>query len=228
MKHIPGLYHLTEVRRRFGLLAGLKSLAYGGGRRILGLHIYHIVAIETTSAVPVENGAIEYRFLSPDEVRRLAEDPDNDLGKSFYRRLTGEFDSCFAAISDGKLLNYWWYAANSIEGEHSCGAPVSFPASYAYYYKAYTHPNYRGRGINQTTILGALGELAKRGVQHVFGLVEINNWSSLRSYDRAGFHRVGRLIAQCYGSSKRTWAPREVRAMGIRFGREALLNPRPA
>jgi len=198
-------------------MSGFKSLGYGLVRRVLGLHVYHVYAIETTAAIPAKRGEIEYRFLSPVDVRRFATNPDNDLGDEIHLRLDGGLDSYFAAISAGKLLNYSWYATDSIEAEHTCGSPVSFPPRCAYFYKAYTHPDFRGRGINQIAILAALGEFARRGIQRIFGLVEINNWSSIRSCDHIGFRRLGRLVAQGHGPAKTIWMPREATAVGIRL-----------
>lgn len=226
MEHIPGLYHLTEVRQRFGFLAGLQSLAYGVTRRLLRLHIYHLVTIETTNVTAIDDDEITYRVLTPDEIMHFACDAANALDEHFHRRLDSGQDLCFAAISDGKLLNYCWYAMNSIEGEHTWGSPVSFPASCAYFYKAFTHPNFRGRGINHKAIVKALGELSRRGINHVFGLVEINNWSSLRSCYRTGFRSIGRLVAMGCTPSRLMWVPQQARSMGIRFGNEARLNRR--
>ena len=225
---MPGIFQLTAGRNSLGLFARLQSLAYRIIRKALHLHVYHMVAIDTTFAVPIKDRQTEYRFLKSDEIERFVGEADNDLDENIHRRLVSGLDSCFAAISGGKLLGYCWYATDSIEAQHAGGLPLSFPPTCAYFYKAYTHPNYRGRSINQTVILSALEEFAKRGVERVFGFVEINNWSSLRSCDRTGFRRIGRLVALGRGTAKLVWMPREAATIGIRYGGEAVVKPRTA
>lgn len=225
MIRFAGLYHLVEVRRRFGVWAGLQSLVYGICRRLLRLRVYHVVVAETTDAVTI-NDKSQSRFLAADEVRCFAEDPCNDLDKNIHRRLNSGKNFCLGTIFDGRLVSYSWFAVDSIEGEHACGSLISFPPKVAYFYKAFTLPKYRGLGIHQSTLLQALRELHAHGIRQVFGLVEVNNLSSLKSCFHAGFRQTGRLIAVGRESSSWSWLTGQSKSLGICVGRNVELKAR--
>lgn len=224
MVRLPGLCHLTEVRRRFGLLAGLQGLAYGIVRKLCFVQVNRVLLIRVGHDA-AELKTVNGRFLTADEVVAFSVEPSNDLDSGMYRRLSGGLDRCFAAVSGRQLVNYSWYASGSIEAAHFSGVPASFPGGTAYFYKSFTHPDFRGRGINQAVIQQALSALAKHDVEQVFGLVEFNNWSSLRSCRKVGFRTVGWLVT--FGAiSRRAWPSRGVRKLGIRLGRQAQVVSR--
>ena len=226
MVHVPGLHRFDEVRRRYGLIAGLHGTCYRVLRKATRTKINHLISIKTASAKRVHIEDFECRFLNADDILRYSADPVNDLDGQMERRLASGLDFCYAAIFEDKPVSLSWFAIDSIEAEHCCGLPASFPQHIAYYYKSYTIPKHRGRGINQAVVSRALEALAKLNIRHVFGTIEMANWSSLRSSEQIGFKRIGYLISVLGSSSRVVWKSDAFRDLGILFGRNAPVKIR--
>jgi RimJ/RimL family protein N-acetyltransferase len=94
---------------------------------------------------------------------------------------------------------------------------MSLPANAAYMYKAFTHPDYRGRRLYGVGMALALKALAERGITKLVTTVHTNNFASLSSCRRLGYQRIGRFWT--LGRGHRRWAikPRTVQRLGICF-----------
>ena len=174
---------------------------------------------------PVAQG-FQFRFLSPEEVERYANDPTYLLDASMAERVRAGADLCYAALQGEKLAAFGWYALDSIEGEHADGISLSYPADVAFMYFGFTHPDYRGAPLHGAGMANALAEPGKRGVTKLVSFVDWRNWASLKSCYRLGYRDLGLLVP--VGGPRRTLAipPRTARHLGVRFGREASLRPR--
>ena len=102
--------------------------------------------------------------------------------------------SALPPFTGAHLVNYAWYALESIEAEHSFGAGLKLPPDTVYMYKAYTVPEYRGRQIHGAALSRAAERLRQRGIGRMIAIVEFGNRASLRSHQKLGFRGVGRLL----------------------------------
>ncbi|HEX4128932.1 MAG TPA: hypothetical protein VHZ24_02735 [Pirellulales bacterium] len=211
-------------RRRFRCLSqAVRYFGYRALRRGLGLEVSHAMLFDLSRAGPIDNDSpgYEFRFLSPDDVWAFAADPANDLDAAMADRLVAGDDVCFAAIHGSRLANYNWYAFGGIEAEHAMRVPMTLPAGFAYLYKGFTHPDYRGRGLNYATVLRALHALRDQGMEQIVGIIEYANWPSLTSYRR--FRPVPLGLLMTLGQGRPRWVryPPRAKAIGVEFGREA-------
>ena len=110
------------------------------------------------------------------------------------QRLQSGRDFCFGAFHGDRLANYSWYALEAIEPEHGFGARLSFPRDTVYLYKAYTAPAYRGRKIHGAALRQAMQVFQPRGIRHLIAIVEFANWASLRSHEKLGCRRAGKML----------------------------------
>jgi GNAT superfamily N-acetyltransferase len=228
---IPGLQHLTDDRRRFGLQKAVAGFLYRGAQRLVKLRVNELMSrplagVDALDAPPGIEG-LEYRALTPAEVRAFAVDRSNDLDVAMADRLEAGCDWCFAALAGDRLVNYSWYALGSIESLH-CHVALSFPADTVYLYKAFTHPDFRGAGVHRATFVRASRRLVTLGLQRVVLIIDYANWHSLRSHQRLGFRTLGLIITAGRGPCVFEHHPRAGKKFGLRFGAEADLSDRQA
>lgn len=183
------------------------------------LDIVHVLLLEPDRLrVPSADPCVEMRFLQPDEIGRFARNPSNGLAPEYADRAARGLDLCFGAIHGDRLASYGWYALHSVEAEHSAGASLGLPADMAYLYKAFTHPDFRGRRLNGACVGRAMSVLAQQGISRLLCLVYWSNAPSLRSFERLGCQRLGLLAV---GPGGPTRVPSQARRLGVRFGQEA-------
>jgi GNAT superfamily N-acetyltransferase len=214
------LDRLSDARKRLGLLGAAGAALNRGLMKLASLDVVQVVLLEHERMfVPQSDACCTMRFLTPAEVRRFAADPINHLSPEFGERADRGLDLCFAAIHGDQLASYGWYALHSIEAEHSAGTPVGLPADMAYMYNGFTHPDYRGRGLDGACMGGALSELRDRGVSRLIAFVYWSNSASLSSCERLGYRRLGLLAVGPNGRPVRV--PPHARRQGVLFGDEA-------
>lgn len=122
MSFIPGTQRLSDVRRRFGTITALKDLAYRIIRKALRFELYRVMVIKAASEA-VDYGDLECRRLA-DEVQRFCINSANVMETALCRRLDSGLDFCCGAIAGDELMNYSWFAVDSIEGDHSMTSGV--------------------------------------------------------------------------------------------------------
>jgi len=211
---------LGDVSSRFGVGCAAKGVAYRVARRVCQLQVGHVLVqnLAELSATPAQVTGLEYRWLTADEVRAYACDPANDLEAAMAPHLEDKRNFCFAALDGRVLANYSWYALDSIPPEHSLGAGLSFPPDTVYFYKAYTRPDYRGRGVHPTALSRAASFFAERGISRLIAIIEYANWPSLRSHAKLGFRDAGRFVKAGRPPWRFERYPQLTETLGIRFG----------
>jgi CelD/BcsL family acetyltransferase involved in cellulose biosynthesis len=214
---------LTDECRRFGVSSAASGLAYRVVRRIGRVRRVHVLSLDIAELPPQPAlpRAFEWRWLTPSEVRDYAADEVNDLDAAVEKPGGNGDHSCCAVLIGSRLVNYCWYAVGSIEAEHSFGLGLSLPSDTLFLYKAFTHPDFRGRGFHPIGVSRAIESFAQRGISRVIALVENDNWPSLISHAKLGFRRAGRLLVGGRGPLTTRRYPSDAMAMGIRFGHQA-------
>lgn len=218
---------LREVRRKYGVWAVAQLLVDRALNRFGNVIISNLICVDAASAgdPPGPDPRFEFRFLSPNELATFAHDPAHELDSEFVVRASLGHDVCFAALDGSRLASYGWFALGCIEREH-CEVAMSYPAHVAYSYKGFTHPEYRGRGLYAAVKRRALDALAARGVTTMVSSINWTTWASLRSNDRIGYRKLGRMVLiEIRGRQWAKW-PRGHNGLDIRFGPQADLSSR--
>lgn len=164
---------------------------------------------------------ITSKLLTPDDVKRHAENPDYNLSTDLATRLTSGMDFCVGVFVNDDLASYAWFATQSIEAEHNrgghprTGVDLTFPSHMAFMYKGFTVPRYRGRGLYKTVPRYALELLADRGIGAILSTADWSNAAALASCTRVGFRPIGRVCV--VGLASLVWRkrPAAARNMGI-------------
>ena len=180
----------------------------------------HVLMLEPERMqVPGLDACFKTSFLTPEQVRRFAENPANGLPAEFADRAERGMDLCYGAIHGDRLASYGWYALHSVEPEHGAGTALGLPRDMAYLYKGFTHPDFRGQRLYGACMAWALKALHERfGVKRLLAFVYWNNTPSLSSCVRLGYERLGLLMV---GRGGPVHVPSEARRLGVTFGEEA-------
>jgi len=202
---------LSGLRQTFRRHGFLKTIPYAASRLLKQFMVFDVSHLMLQDArevsVPKHNADVECRFITADEVRVFAKDPNCDIDPSIAERLATGYDFCFGGILDGTLVSYCWLATHSIEKEHNkdtessrAGIALSYPDAYAFRYKGFTHPDYRGRRIYQRVGTEACLAMQELGVRYILSTAEFINYGALKSSYRSGYEYLGLLgVADLYG-----------------------------
>jgi len=223
------LDRLSTLRSHHGTAAALHWLAARGLEKTVRLEVTELSWLEKgprSSAVADANSDFAYGFLMPAKIAAFGADPANDLAVDFASRASAGLDYCFGIVDRDRLAAYSWYALGSIEGRHHVGVPMSFPATTAYMYKAFTHPDYRGKALYGIGVWKALEALAERGVTRLVTSVGRANFASRSGCRKIGFKSLGNLWTLGTGAHRIAWTPRAARQLGIQFGSRAIVVER--
>jgi acetyltransferase (GNAT) family protein len=140
-------------------------------------------------------------FLDAETIRRHARDPECDLDAASVHRSLAAGDECFAIRDGDTLAAYGWYSRAAIYFVSET-LRFHFDPRWAYMYRGFTHPAYRGQRLHATGMTMALSALQARGAKGLVSTVERRNDASLKSCYRMGYRdfgtiyevRVGRLL----------------------------------
>lgn len=218
----------SSVRQQNGLRNACEWLGERLGSRFLNLGIAEVIWLNLADIQLAGDppAGYVYRFLTPDDIARFV-GPENELGPQHVERARAGHDLCFAALHNDRLAAFGWYALGCIEGEHCDGVALSFPAGESYMYKGFTHPDFRGQRLHGYVMRLALEELARdRGITALVSTVSFVNWPSLKSCDRLGYRRLGRMTRIGWSWCGYGWYPRAARELGVRFGSRADMSSR--
>jgi hypothetical protein len=223
-----GYERWTTIKTEHGRSAAREWLIDRVGSRLINLGISEVVWLSPgdVKLVGAPPEGFEFRFLSPEEIAGFV-GVENELDERHVARAAAGNDLCFAALKDGRLANYGWYAIGSIEAEHCDCVALSFPSDVIYMYKGFTHPDFRGLRLHGFSMRLALEALAaERGVRGMISTVGWLNWPSLKSCDRLGYKRLGRMKRFGWNVCSAGFYPPAAKQLGIRFGRHADLSNR--
>ena len=133
------------------------------------------------------------RFLSPSDVWRYAQVPDNDLPESFVTHALAIGDECFAILHGDTLANYSWYT--KVTNRFSATLRLDFDRRWVYQYRAFTLPTHRGRRLHAIGMTNALKVCLERGDRGLLICVDASNKASMTSCLRMGYRVFGTIYS---------------------------------
>lgn len=166
-----------------------------------------------------------FGFLTAERIAFFAQDPAYYLDEKLAARILDGRDFCFAALKGDRLAAFVWFALECIEPEHADGVAISYPSDVAFVYFAFTHPDFRGRRLHSQLKSLALQAFAARGVRKLVSIVGWSNVASLKSCRRLGHRDLGPMVAIGGKSGAFGIYPRQAKALGVKFGKDAARRP---
>jgi hypothetical protein len=216
---------VRSVFGRFGLFRALHFAFYRFLQRLMILDVEHVFLLDAPSRedLACRIPGVVVRSLDPDKVRAFSANPDNDLDPTMLDRIALPNNYCFAAIDEGCLAGYAWFALEFIPAAHNRGShPLSgvglgFPSHMAYMYKGFVLPKYRGNDIYGFIIARAREDLHEQGVTQLFCNADWTNYSAIRSCRNVGYKSLGYVWRFGFAWKMFTVSPRAARRYGISF-----------
>ena len=166
--------------------------------------------LERVSTMP----SLDYRVVTPNELRIACVDKDMDLTREFVERAMARGDIAFGAFDGSKLVSYLWRSTTA--------APhgdlwVRVDEPYCYAYKSFTLPSHRGKRISPDIHLFSDQIMLDHGYQYRAGFVEFSNWASLAMSKHMRSRYVGYAgYAKWFGRNI-PFRTKGVKAIGFEF-----------
>ncbi|NKC02181.1 MAG: GNAT family N-acetyltransferase [Pseudomonadales bacterium] len=140
------------------------------------------------SNIPGAFDGISVRLANRDELLLAVTDLP-DLDPTYVHEAMDRGDICAAGFDGGRMVGFIW--ATLTTAPHGDGLWAKVDPPYAYGYKSYVLPEYRGERL-----VSRLGhcrdcECLSRGCDYVVAFVESHNYASLRASLHAGAENVG-------------------------------------
>jgi hypothetical protein len=131
------------------------------------------------------------RFLREGELWLYVQDPAHQMTPEFLSVARARGDRCYALVDlrQGNLAAYGWYSDRSTPLDRHF--ELHFDRAWAYMYKGYTMPAYRGKRLHAIGMCRALRALSGEGRKGLISCVASNNFASLHSVTRMGYRVFG-------------------------------------
>lgn len=129
-----------------------------------------------------------HRFATKSELIELASHLPDDYAKAWVLETDpDEFNQCWAAFVDGKIVSFVWRAYRQAPAGDEM--MIGFERPYRYGLKAYTIPEYRGKHL----LVGRACDpfCRAKGFTHNIGFIETHNFASWRRSSRGGNEHAG-------------------------------------
>jgi GNAT superfamily N-acetyltransferase len=140
----------------------------------------------------------EIRCLEPEELTTQERINELDLDPADVERaISGGVEAC-AALDKGSIVSFVWISPNapSLNGDLA----LKCDERLAYFYRAFTVPEFRGRGVMPAVLRVALKECAARGDRGVIACIDVANRPSWRAFRSAGFKTIATIrFARAFG-----------------------------
>jgi hypothetical protein len=190
---------LGDVRRDIknaGLLGAGWNLTYRALNKVTRFMALTMLSVtpETVDASFLTGRAEHHhRFLSAAELEDLSRDPASELPAGFVAQALARGDRCFAILDGAVVASYGWYSRQetAVTDELS----LRFSPQWAYMYKGFTRPEYRGQRLHAIGMAQAMMAHSREGCHGLVSYVESNNFNSLKSCYRMGYVKAGTIVA---------------------------------
>lgn len=183
-------------------------------RRLVGFRAYRVLTLEPDD-VPdnfnPEHCVLEGQVIRGSELSTLA-GKHKDLSPKFISRTEPKGDWCYAYFDGERLASYGWYSWQPTRVSDQFD--FEFPDHYAYMYRGFTEPDYRGARLHGHGMAEAARREANEGRRGLVGLIEAQNAASLRSADRVGYRRKGIMFTCRLFGHWMTWCTPACRRVG--------------
>jgi hypothetical protein len=191
----------SEDWKRYGLQPTLQAWTLRALKRSTGITFMEGIRLRQLPGEPSlpdepsgdgakgDDSSYRLGFLSRFELEQYAASNSHQLDSEFVRRSLARGDDCFGVFHGYDLAAYSWYSTQVTAAED--GFAVSCSKKYVYMYKAYTHPQYRGRRLYALGVTHAVREYLHLGFQGMICYVQPQNLASLKALQRAGCDTFG-------------------------------------
>ena len=206
-----------NLRSRFGEAKTLKHLIYRVINRFCYFNCLHIIVLSRENLKPLDP-MNAHRFSTTIATLEDLKEMEKQGCWHIHQRKIEYFnqgDTCLLSYVDNKLAGYTWAHTNGCP-ELVPGLRLSVPHEYLYNFAGFTHPDYRGYGLQSFRHHELLNQPQWKDRKGLLGFVVHTNYSSRRGQEKSGYKRIGNIYV--IGSKSHFYAliGKNLRSMGIK------------
>ena len=139
------------------------------------------------------------RFINKQEIGELNKDGDLDLGYEFVNDAYSKGHLCAVVLQGRHVISYAWFSFSySFVDDNLCYTPKE---NTIYLYKAYTRPEFRGRGYLSMIVDWVCSQHVDK-FSKIATIMELQNFASFRSFKKAGFRPEGLALSFRFSSKR--------------------------
>ena len=208
---------LEELRSRFGAAKTLKHAIYRLINRIFYFDCLHIIVLDRDnlkSLDPAKTPRLSTRIATLEDLKEMEK---QGCWHIHQRKIEffNQGDTCLLSYVDNELAGYTWAHTNGCP-ELVPGLRLSVPHEFLYNFAGFTHPDYRGYGLQSYRHHELLNHHRWRGRKGLLGFVIHTNYSSKRGQDKSGYKRKGNIWLIGSKSHFCALIGKNLRSMGIK------------
>lgn len=203
----------------YGLLPTFKDVFLRSVNRVMFMKVLRCLKVEAVQPELLDPPK-GYRgvVLGYPELRKYFDASEYELPRSFVEQACEKGDRCYGLFRGDTLGAYQWYSTRTTDtGWHALA--VGFADQYVYMYKAFTHPDHRGRRLYPVGVTTMLVDYLECGYKGIVAVTETNNFAALNSCHRMGFRDCGTVFAAILLNHYFLHADAESQACGFRLTR---------
>ena len=209
---------LEELRSRFGAAKTLQHAVFRLINRFFYFDCLHIIVLDRENLKPLDP-VTTHRLSTEIATLEDLKEMEKQGRWRIHQMVIGYFSrgdgACLLSHVDNKLAGYTW-AHTKGWPEFVPGLRLSVPDEYLYNWGGFTHPDYRGYGLQSFRHHELLNHSRWRDKKGLLGFVIHTNRSSKRGQDKSGYRRIGKVYIIGRKSNFYAFVGRNLRSMGIK------------
>lgn len=225
MTRFQAAYKYNDLRSRFGAWKSLKHAAYRLINKFFYIDCLHIITLDRENLKPLNPAKTARLSTKIATLEDLIEMEKQGCWKIPQRKIERfkQGDTCLLSYVDNNLAGYTW--------AHTMGCPelvpgliLSMPQKYLYNYDAFTHPDYRGCGLQSFRHHSLLNHPRWQDKRGLVGFVIPTNYSSKIGQSKSGYQVAGKIWLLGLKRKFHAFIGKDLRSMGI----ERIVNCLPS
>jgi hypothetical protein len=197
------IQYIKDTADKFGLQATVQDIAYRAANKITSTLILRGMKITMDTLDPSyleDKEGYDWGFVDREKLLfALTLGADKEMDARFIERALDKGDRCYGALDGDKLVSFGWYSTRPTAVSDEL--LLHFDTDYAYMYKGYTLPEYRGKRLHGIGMARALRAYTEEGQKGLVSYVESTNFASLKSCYRMGYQDFGQIFCIKLGES---------------------------
>lgn len=185
---------LEEFRSRFGAVKTIRHAVFRLINRIIYCDCLHIIVLDRDdlkSLDPAKTLRLSTKIATMGDLKEMEKQGCWNIHKrkiDFFN----QGDTCLLSYVDNNLAGYTWVHTSECP-EFVAGLRLRIPNEYLYNSSAFTHPDYRGYGLQSFRHNELLSHHQWRNKKGLLGFVVHTNYSSRRGQEKAGYKKIGNI-----------------------------------
>ena len=185
---------LEELRSRFGTTRTLRHAIFRLINRIIYFDCLDIIVLDRDdlkSPDPAKARRLSTKIATLGDLKEMEKQGCWNIHKrkiDFFN----QGDTCLLSYVDNNLAGYTWAHASECP-EFVAGLRLRIPNEYLYNSSAFTHPDYRGYGLQSFRHHELLNLHQWRNKKGLIGFVVHTKYSSRRGQKKAGYKKIGNI-----------------------------------